>query len=1514
MRKRAIFTVALMLISLLPSAQIAAKELKIEYYAQDFESFSENDSLPDSLSGDNRIVSKGGVLGKAAQIGLGGRWLPRLNTPIKGEILIEVDFMQETKGTVYAIIVPQSAGTSGTGYNTQNFPFEVNSDGVNINLVHGVKNGVARKASVLVKNYDAGTAYSLRFLINTEEKSLRTWVDGVECLTTEEKVFSGSDVPDVSRFNSQLAGGSEPYYIGKLRVSRYFQPSLLQNEIKEARLLYDAATVGAEIGMYPQKAKETFLKAITDAEAIYHAQGSFSIAEEINQAMKELELAKTVFLQSVNKEKYVVYWEDFESKTSSLTVIHGTPGVVEENGNYALRFSGDNAACRALTYLPQAELSEDVSLEISYLAESEGTTVHQILEVSDAPYALEDYAFVVSSDGVNINLQTKNGVEPLVSGYKTDTWYHFKFDMNIPAGTVMAYVNEKPAFDGEIRTFMGDRFLWLQRINSYRLPKNTGSYLLDNFRITTNLARPAKGVCEFLLLSEDELPLNGMLNGTQKLKARIHIDPEEFLTEADSAVVYLAGYDANGKFVRGSRETVSISSTAPFSKTFSFDSVGCHSVKAFLWEDDLIPLSQPLLAETKEADVILKESSGVSGPAFFRQGIPFAEGELINPESFYLTDADGNQPMLQREILQTYPDGSVRWMSVALTEELEAYETKPYFSLIGTHYRTQAAPIATEEDENIILSNGSLSVFVTQSGISDIRYLGQSVLRENGIRLSVTDSAKRYFRVTSVDLLRNGPVYAQVRMKGEFSGSNILGEWILYLYKGSNRITQEAKIIANGAVTLSEETFEFDLLPEFQSVSFEEKCESDGSLYCSDWAVCSGKNRYFALDSHDTERFRGSLGGIHNGFLWDADTSTLRFAPFQSGASFEWPDGVQRTFHLGMSFADSLSAATVAADGFVKRDTIFPTMQIAPYHYVEGGWLETDTQSEVMLRMDEAVASLHGQLWHTFEAGKIANSVFVDYNRRLMSVEAQNRSAGEVEYNLWKSYMNSQNPKLYALLRESSEHWSDIMMYHGENESLHGANRYMTGSYWNNNRQFAMTQPYYGDMSGMYLSYMMTGDPIFEEAFRQGVTFWEENIASFGLPVLSYWWSDLPQNYHDNDYQARFMAQVRGMALAYELYHDPAYLEAIYSVGRELGAYQNENGSFYEDFNRTTKEPLLHQQPDGQIAPNEKYYIMLMGGRLLAETYNRYPDENTLGICVKLADFLLGVMEEEGWYFQPNRNYSGDDRGCDGTTNSMAGAFFAELYRATGEEEYFEAMCKAFRFFTSQWNGGNSGRSMHTGISNYLYTFPKVAALLKEQKDLAIRLGFADLVGMVQSQTMMVKNYDPAFDTQNNRFSQNVYDTPYGRVMTLNHVTLSHKDTYNDVAFALDYQPDSTLYLWAGTENTVTADTVSIRKSVQNVDLIALIRTGISLNLERGEVTAEVKEYTPDRISLSLTGSTAVDLTLEDGFVSVKPGDCFDITMGDRSETVTAEEILRYQILLSGATTEITIERGFPEK
>src|SRR3990172_2966661 len=64
-----------------------------------------------------------------------------------------------------------------------------------------------------------------------------------------------------------------------------------------------------------------------------------------------------------------------------------------------------------------------------------------------------------------------------------------------------------------------------------------------------------------------------------------------------------------------------------------------------------------------ELKLRVEEPAGAARQAWpVTSGIPFAEGELKDPQAVALSDDSGGRAPLQTEVLARWPDGSIRWL------------------------------------------------------------------------------------------------------------------------------------------------------------------------------------------------------------------------------------------------------------------------------------------------------------------------------------------------------------------------------------------------------------------------------------------------------------------------------------------------------------------------------------------------------------------------------------------------------------------------------------------------------------------------------------------------------------------------------------------------------------------------------------------------------------------------------------------------------------------------------------
>ncbi len=921
-------------------------------------------------------------------------------------------------------------------------------------------------------------------------------------------------------------------------------------------------------------------------------------------------------------------------------------------------------------------------------------------------------------------------------------------------------------------------------------------------------------------------------------------------------------------------------------------------------------------------DIVISERTGHSGRELIRRGIPFAPGELTSPDDIYLKCTDGTIPTLQTEVMEKHKDGSIKWLSVAFMWDVEANKEYSFYFKFGKREATSSAMRVSSDGKNAEIKNEYIVAKIGETGIASLSVDGQTITGEKGIRLSVNDGKEpQYFNVNSIDVAATGPVYTQLRLTGSFSDINVSGDWFITIYQGDKRLYHEMKYTAVGDMTLNAQSIEVDFAEEYNNYRYASDAKTNNGIVTSVWYEVSSENGgSIVLSSKDVKRFEDAIQmGAHNGFVHSEESSVVTLSPIQHDVAYKWPDGVTRTVRMDMSFYDKK-----ASDHEIDREAKWafnpPAVTVSSERFVETGWIDDNSQSDAIVRTEELVRSLYGRLWGKYEAGKYPHRMQTDYPNRYILGGDYDRSGGEVEFNLWKSYMNTGDPVIFDLLSESAEFWVDFMIYRGENEVLLGANRYQTTDH--NSVSFMTSMPFYGDLSGIYMTWCMTADPYYKECFKLGTDHWEMSTRKGGgFPNVSYWYDALgfnEQSTYRRSAQYRFCAQVRGLYMAYELFGDEKYFNAAKNIISFLSEIQNENGSFYEAYDYLTKEPNESEtNDDGTRSISEKIYIMQYGGRMVMDFYNASGYEPALEIMEKLAEYLLTHLNEHGASWTPNPNddiwHAASQRGL--ASDACAISFFTNLYEATGKDIYLEAMAKLFRCYIAAWNGGNMNGDMETGYTTFLKSSQTASRVFKDNKEKLQEMGYPDVVALVDSNTMqrddLFMDYRTnVIPTRNRRHALNVFETKDGLVAYLYNCELKTWPDPTVPVFDTEFKADENATLWYGHDQVVNKDGVFVRHTIETFDNVMLMETDFSLLDFSGEIEAEITEYTSDSIKIRLKGEGTVVFSLEDGYFNVENGKKYTVKTDNNTRIVYAQDgAVMDTITLNGAETVIEIAR-----
>lgn len=122
----------------------------------------------------------------------------------------------------------------------------------------------------------------------------------------------------------------------------------------------------------------------------------------------------------------------------------------------------------------------------------------------------------------------------------------------------------------------------------------------------------------------------------------------------------------------------------------------------------------PTFAEDKTVSLTVAEPTGVARSDWpVTSGIPFAQGELRRDRLTALFNADGEELPLQTEVLNRWPDGSVKWLLLDFQMSLAAHESQTLTLRYGPHVTRTAVPdpiVLFARNINPTLTTGPLRI------------------------------------------------------------------------------------------------------------------------------------------------------------------------------------------------------------------------------------------------------------------------------------------------------------------------------------------------------------------------------------------------------------------------------------------------------------------------------------------------------------------------------------------------------------------------------------------------------------------------------------------------------------------------------------------------------------------------------------------------------------------------------------------------------------------------------------
>lgn len=934
-------------------------------------------------------------------------------------------------------------------------------------------------------------------------------------------------------------------------------------------------------------------------------------------------------------------------------------------------------------------------------------------------------------------------------------------------------------------------------------------------------------------------------------------------------------------------------------------------ISAILLSLILIIFSQTIFAlpaddtENISVNISVEERNGLNLTNHFeRRGVPFAKGQVTNINNLKMVDGNNSEVPFTPYVLESYDDGSVKWLLASWVMDLKPYEHKNY-RLVSGQYSHEKSVKVSRYDNSMVIENENISVSLGYDGISKCSYLGTEKVDEGNVNIYVqTDNNVYEMSSNKFEIIKDEGIYVKAKISGKIT-DNIQGEMTVTLSKGSKVVDIEYRITALGNVTIQSTGIIINNV--FKNLG--------NGIENSDYLEMNN----IGIISVDNSRFSGAIVNKSNtGFVKDGNT--LLVAPILNNASFMWYDGVSRTNHLYLNFESN--SRNLAAT--LKKA---PAIVIDKNQYLRAGIINSTEMPLPARTMISAVHYARDKRDNRFEAGSIPYTIEVE----LDSVTDFNHRPGEVEYYLGYGYMALGDTTLYEMIMESVESWADVVIYKGQYETPYGLNRYFTGGSYGQDR-FFISQPYYGCLTGLYTAYVFSGNEYLKDTLKigaDGLCRIMNLMPNSGIPYPRLWlYGTYPEGVGTKDgCEPRYLIQTQAMLRAYRVFGDEKYKTAVGNFLKWAVSTQTDDGYWYQLYG----DDKIPGCMSGQDKPSIKNYIYLYGLRGITDILPEIDDEDVHEMVRKCADYLCYENEQYGpglWHPFGNKDmYEVNEDGTRGKSpmsDIMAADILLAAYKDTGStnDRYLKNMLSLLDSFVCAQSP--EGTSEHK-IGQEGYELPKVYAaigqcltllhsggefmeLIDSKKEYVVDWGYENLI-VAFSQN--AKKYDKSITVEKYSWPDiTVKAYTDGTNTELYGMNLSgyvSGDFTKNVRIHID---DSGI--WSNYMN-ITDNPYNTTLSIDDVKQFELIKSAkLPIYIEKtlSEVKIKVVEYSEERIVLEILGDGLLKLRLEDGKFNIAKDNNYSIakdnisggvrlTVTKGGSLICPDDELAFQVALS---------------
>ena len=394
------------------------------------------------------------------------------------------------------------------------------------------------------------------------------------------------------------------------------------------------------------------------------------------------------------------------------------------------------------------------------------------------------------------------------------------------------------------------------------------------------------------------------------------------------------------------------------------------------------------------------ERSGVNvKDYFFRRGIAIEKGLLYSPKNICLTENGVPVKNSVAETLETYDDGSIRWLLVSANIDLKANEFKTMVVTNGNSATKKA--VVTRGVGSLKVKSEKIDMTIGSKGIESIKYEGKEKLAGGNINLYATVGGQTtYLKATEFEIIKNNESYSKFKISGRLK-KDILGEMYITLANDASKLQIDHTIVVENHIDIEGTGLE---------IGVNGSGMTDG-IVSEDFLDIGNMQ----LATYDNTRFSGATNAVgKTGYV--IEKSVVKFAPIVNGKPYTYWDGSSRTAHLYICFEGD-------GEDYSKMLALPPNPVADNEQYEKAGEIKNSFASplveDFIYTLNEGYRRGNGR----YEAG-----VLTGFNPMTNELQIARSMPGETEYNYGIAYMQTGNEELFRQIVDMSEFRCDVLV------------------------------------------------------------------------------------------------------------------------------------------------------------------------------------------------------------------------------------------------------------------------------------------------------------------------------------------------------------------------------------------------------------------------------------------------------------------------------------------------------